>query len=82
MSERRADIAARVPLVLGLPAPEAAAAIGISASKFRELVECRRLPKPRRIDGKLIWDADELRDAFKAFPHDGGDEVDTWGDVV
>lgn len=83
MSERRAQISARVPLVLGLPAPEAAAAIGISATKFRALVEAKRMPKPRRLDGKLLWDVDELRDAFKALPHDGGDaEEDTWADVA
>lgn len=83
MRERRAQISARVPLVLGLPAPEAAAAIGISATKFRELVEAKRMPRPRRCDGKLLWDVDELRDAFKALPHDGGDaEEDTWADVA
>lgn len=69
-------------LVLGLGAPDAAAAIGISATKFRELVADGRMPRPRRLDGRLLWDAEELRDAFKALPHDGGDEVDTWADVA
>lgn len=82
MAERRIQIAARVPPVLGLPAPEAAAAIGISATKFRQLVADDRMPRPRRLDGKLLWDVDELRDAFKALPHDGGGaEEDTWADV-
>lgn len=70
-------------LVLGLGAPDAAAAIGISVTKFRELVDARRMPKPRKLDGRLLWDAEELRDAFRALPHDGGDdEVDTWADVA
>lgn len=69
--------------VLGLGQADAAAAIGISSTKFRELVDDGRMPKPRRIDSRLLWDADELRDAFKALPHDGGDtEVDTWADVA
>lgn len=69
--------------VLGLGQADAAAAIGISATKFRALVDDGRMPKPRRIDSRLLWDADELRDAFKALPHDGGDnEVDTWADVA
>lgn len=81
MSERRAEIVARLPLVLGLPAPEAAAAVGISSSKFKEMVLDKRMPRPRRIDGRLVWDVDELRDAFKALPHEGGDdEEDTWAD--
>jgi predicted DNA-binding transcriptional regulator AlpA len=46
-------------------------AIGISASKFRALVEDGRMPSPRRIDGRSIWDVDELRAAFKALPHEG-----------
>lgn len=57
--------------VLGLGQADAAAAIGISATKFRELVDAGRMPKPRRLDSRLLWDADELRDAFKALPHDG-----------
>jgi hypothetical protein len=36
------------------------------------------MPRPRRIDGRTIWDVDELRDAFKAFPHEGeGDRTDS-----
>jgi predicted DNA-binding transcriptional regulator AlpA len=77
----RAEIASRVPVVLGLAAPEAAAAIGISATKFLALVKAKRMPRPRRLDSRLLWDVDELRDAFKALPHDEGeDEPDTWAD--
>jgi hypothetical protein len=79
----RQDIVARLPIVLGLAEPEAAAAVGVSASKFRQLVSDRRMPKPRRIDGRLIYDVDELRAAFKSMPHDGDvGEADTWVDVA
>ena len=69
-------------LALGLTEQEAAAAIGISASKFRLLVNERRMPSPRRLDGRKIWDVDELRAAFKALPHEDEEEADSWGDLA
>jgi len=72
-----------LPVVFGLGEVEAAAAIGISATKFRALVEEKRMPSPRRLDGRKIWDVDELRAAFKALPHADEDEKDdSWADVV
>jgi hypothetical protein len=72
-----------LPIVFGLGELEAAAAIGISASKFRMLVAEKRMPSPRRLDGRNIWDVDELRAAFKVLPHNGESEkADTWADVV
>jgi predicted DNA-binding transcriptional regulator AlpA len=79
----RVDIMPSLPVVFGLGEVEAAAAIGISASKFRALVNDGRMPLPRRIDGRIVWDVDELRAAFKALPHDGENEkADSWADVV
>lgn len=82
MTTRR-EISAGLPIVFGLSEAEAAAAIGISATKVRELRKARRMPDPRKIDGRLVYDVDELRAAFKAMPHDdkeaGG--IDTWSDV-
>jgi predicted DNA-binding transcriptional regulator AlpA len=77
------DIVPFLPVVFGLAEVEAAAAIGVSASKFRTLVKDGRMPSPRRIDGRTIWDVDELRAAFKALPHEGESEkADSWADVV
>jgi predicted DNA-binding transcriptional regulator AlpA len=71
-----------LPVVFGLGEIEAAAAVGVSASKFRELVRDARMPRPRRIDGRSVWDVDELRAAFKALPHEGESEkADTWAEV-
>jgi hypothetical protein len=40
------------------------------------------MPEPRSVGGKLVYDIDELRAAFKAMPHRGSEsEVDTWADV-
>jgi hypothetical protein len=82
---RRRDVASGLPIVFGLPEIEAAAAIGVSQTKFREMVACRAMPSPRVVGGKLVYDVDELRAAFKALPHrdeDAGEaEDDTWADV-
>lgn len=81
---RRRDVAPHLPMVLGYPEVEAAAAIGVSTTKFREMVEKGLMPQPRDCDGKLVYDIDELRAAFKALPHRGEEaegEADTWAHV-
>jgi hypothetical protein len=45
------EIMPLLPVVFGLGELEAAAAIGISASKFRLLVSQKHMPCPRRLDG-------------------------------
>jgi hypothetical protein len=80
---KRKEVMSFLPIVFGLGEAEAAAAIGISTTKFRSLVVEKRMPSPRRLDGRNIWDVDELRAAFKALPH--GDETekpDSWADLV
>jgi predicted DNA-binding transcriptional regulator AlpA len=52
----------------GLSRDEAAMYIGISASKFDELVRDGRMPGPKRIDSRKIWDARDLDVAFDALP--------------
>lgn len=54
----------------GLSRAEAAMYIGISASKFDELVRDGRLPGPKRIDGRKLWDVLALDLAFNSFPDD------------
>jgi predicted DNA-binding transcriptional regulator AlpA len=67
----------------GLSRCEAAMYVGIGASKFDEMVADRRMPKPRRIDGRKVWDVRELDLAFDALPRDnepGGAPDETWAD--
>jgi hypothetical protein len=79
----RREIMPRLPIVFGLQEAEAAAAIGIGATKFRELVDAGRMPKPRLLDHRLVYDVDELRAAFKAMPHEGEQAAgSTWVDVA
>jgi hypothetical protein len=82
MTSRR-QILSSLPIVFGLGESDAAAAIGVSATKFRQLVVEGRMPSPRRIDGRLVYDVDELRAAFKAMPHENENkEGDSWADVA
>jgi len=50
----------------GLRRQEAAKYVGLSASKFDELVDDGRMPRPVRIDGCVRWDRQALDDAFDA----------------
>jgi excisionase family DNA binding protein len=52
----------------GLSREEAAMYIGVSAGKFDELVADGRMPAPRRIDRRKIWDVRDLDVAFDALP--------------
>jgi hypothetical protein len=82
-SATRREVMSFLPVVFGLGEIDAAAAIGISASKFRSLVAEKRMPSPRRLDGRNIWDVDELRAAFKALPHEyEAENPDSWADLA
>jgi excisionase family DNA binding protein len=61
----------------GLSRDEAAMYLGVSASKFDELVRDGRMPAPRRIDSRKIWDVHQLDLAFNELPFEGN----SWDDV-
>ena len=52
----------------GLSREEAAAYIGVSPSKFDEMVKDKRMPGPKRIDRRTVWDRRQLDVAFEALP--------------
>ena len=54
----------------GLSRDEAAMYIGVSAGKFDEMIDDGRMPAPRRIDARKVWDVRELDLAFDALPRD------------
>jgi hypothetical protein len=60
----------------GLSRDEAAMYIGISASKFDELVRDGRMPGPKRIDGRKLWDVHALDLAFDSLPDDKKNSFD------
>lgn len=66
----------------GVSRTEAATYIGVSTTKFDQLVGDGRMPKPRKIDARRIWDIRALDDAFDALP--GGEERmerNPWDDI-
>jgi predicted DNA-binding transcriptional regulator AlpA len=52
----------------GLHREAAAEYVGVSPTKFDEMVGDGRMPKPKRIDGRNVWDVRELDRAFAALP--------------
>lgn len=65
----------------GLSREEAAAYIGIGATKFDEMVVDGRMPRPKRIDGRKVWDRLRLDSAFAALPTEGGEPSQGSGDI-
>lgn len=65
----RADLAPYWPR--GLSREEAARYIGVGATKFDEMVRDGRMPKPKRMDGRTVWDRMALDLAFTDIPEDG-----------
>lgn len=64
----------------GLSREAAAGYVGVSASKFDQLVDDGRMPRPRRIDTRRVWDRSALDAAFDALP--GSDEANPWDAVA
>ena len=48
----------------GLSRMQAAEYIGVGATKFDEMVSDGRMPRPKRIDGRTVWDRIRLDEAF------------------
>src|SRR6185437_1841550 len=64
----RSDLAGLPDWPRGLSRAESARYIGISPSKFDELVKDHRMPAPKQIDGRRVWDRLGLDEAFAALP--------------
>ena len=77
----RAVVAASVPLPRrGLNREQAAFYVGISPSKFDELVNDGRMPRPKRIDNRRVWDVRALDSAFDGLQDDAVKQENSWSD--
>jgi len=56
----------------GLSRAQAAEYIGVGVTKFDEMVDDGRMPKPKRIDGRSVWDRMKLDEAFAALDDEVG----------
>ncbi len=52
----------------GLSRDEAARYIGVGVTKFDEMVKDGRMPRPKRVDGRVIWDRLRIEAAFSDLP--------------
>lgn len=77
---RRAEILPNSLPPRGISRGEAAAYLGVSASLFDAMVRDGRMPQPKRIGARCVWDRTKVDRAFEAIP--GDDDVspddDTW----
>lgn len=62
----------------GLSHDEAAMYIGISSGKFDLMLGDGRMPTPRRIDGRKVWDIRDLDLAFDALPREDSPAGGSW----
>ena len=60
----------------GLSRDEAARYIGVGTTKFDEMVADKRMPKPKRIDGRTVWDRIALDAAFSELPSEANNRID------
>lgn len=67
MTERK-DVLPKSLAPRGIRREAAAAYIGVSPSKFDEMVADGRMPKAKRIDGCVVWDVRRLDLAWDALP--------------
>jgi predicted DNA-binding transcriptional regulator AlpA len=67
----------------GLSREASAAYVGVSPSKFDEMVKDGRMPKPVHVDARVIWDRHGLDRAFDALADDGNSagDVNAWDKV-
>jgi len=56
----------------GLSRVQAAEYIGVGVTKFDEMVGDGRMPRPKRIDGRNVWDRIKLDEAFAALEDEAG----------
>lgn len=61
---------------IGVGRVKAAALLDIGATLFDQLVADGLLPQPRELRGRLIWDVEEIGEAFRRIPHRG--EENPW----
>lgn len=82
MSDRAPRRHAALPPTLaprGLSRVEAAAYIGLSVSKFDEMVAAGTMPRPKTIGSRKLWDRHALDRAFDALPDE--EAKNSWDDL-
>jgi predicted DNA-binding transcriptional regulator AlpA len=71
----------RVVIPRGVSRGEATSYIGVSPTTFDALVKDGRMPPPKRIKSRTVWDVRQLDEAFEALPSDGYEDRDPFESV-
>ncbi len=66
----------------GLCRVAAAQYVGISTGMFDEMVTDGRMPPPKRINARKVWDRAAIDSAFEALPDDGASPENQWDAVL
>jgi predicted DNA-binding transcriptional regulator AlpA len=64
----------------GLSREQAATYIGVGTSKFDEMVRDGRMPRPKTIDCRVVWDRCRVDAAFDDLPEKG--TMNPWDQAV
>lgn len=81
LSEPQGRNAVLPPTSRGLSRVEAAKYVGVSPTKFDELVRDNRMPAAKRVDGRKVWDRHQLDSSFEALPADGDLDLNPWDEL-
>jgi predicted DNA-binding transcriptional regulator AlpA len=54
----------------GMSRDDAARYVGVGATKFDQMVSDGRMPRPKRVDSRVIWDRLRIEAAFTDLPDD------------
>jgi len=66
----------------GLSRVESAAYVGVSPSHFDVMVKDRRMPAPKKVNSRSIWDRIKLDRAFEALPDRDDESVNPFDEVT
>ena len=77
---RAADILPASLAPRGLSRVQSAAYVGVGPTLFDEMVEDGRMPAPKRINSRKIWDRQGLDEAFAGLPSD--EDANPWDEEV
>ncbi len=81
MKRRTEDILPQSLAPRGLSREQAAAYVGVSPSLFDILVKDGRMPAPKRINARSVWDRLQLDAAFAALPSND-QSVNPWDEIA
>jgi hypothetical protein len=60
----------------------AAEYIGVSPSLFDQMVEDRRMPSPKMINSRRLWDRLQIDIAFSELPSASNSDANPWDDAA